>query len=748
MKKSPLAFRISASLIIVATLLLSIFAALAAWQYRNSELAKLNNSLQLELKKLHISIAGSLWYYDIGQMNTVINGAMQDQRITGIVVRSGKLNIVQGRSEVGGESRLMPANNLIGDIQLQTSVEKDGEILGDLQLFGTSQQLTDQIYTLLFFWITGILLLNLLLISSLFVTLNKIIITPINKLTSAVSTWQEDKNHEEELAEQSFTGEIDYLRRSMLDMISQLEKRYRELFESEERFRILVNTIPNFVWLKDMHGIYLNCNRSFCGFVGKSEAEILGKTDYDLFEKKLADRFRTYDQQTLETSEISRSEEWVSYGDEQQKTLLDKVKTPLFDTDGEMIGVLGVAHDLTARYTAEQERISLQNQLAKMEKFESIGRLAGGIAHDFNNMLSVILGYTELISNALEPDSPIAEELQEIETAAKRSSELTRQLLAFARKQEIHPKIIDLNLLVDGMTRMLTRLIGEDILLDWQPGVDLWPVRIDPSQLDQILVNLIVNARDAMPKGGTLILKTENVEYEPQWTDRPTKGEIGEFVKLTVVDTGCGISQNIIDQIFDPFFTTKDAGKGTGLGLSTVYGVVKQNDGFIEVSSTPDRGTTIEIFMPRRLESESIDEEKEPTKNLDLRRQITILVVEDEHSVLSYLSKTLTNSGFSVYAVETPELAIELAEKHREIIDLVVSDVIMPGMNGPQMMEKLRQRLPNLKCIYISGYTDDALRKHSLDESSGMCKFMPKPFSGIDLVTQIKNMVLPNLSQT
>lgn len=743
MKKFPLALRISASLIIVATLLLSVFAATAAWQYRKNELKDLHTSLQLELKKLEISLTGALWYYDIGQMKTVISGTMQDPRITGIVVRSGKLDIVQGRSEVGGVSRIMPYQELIGDIKLQTSLEKDGEALGELQLFCTTQQLTEKMYTFLLVWGTGILFLGLLLVTSLFFSLNRIIITPINKLTSAVSSWQEGMQQEEKLAKLSFTGEVEFLRHSMQDMISQLGKRYRELLESEERFRILVNTIPDFVWLKDVNGMYLNCNKSFMEFVGKDEDEIIGKTDYDLFEKKQADLFRAYDQQILDSSGSGRSEEWVSYGGRQERILLDKMKTPLFDADGKMIGVLGVAHDMTARYSAEEERMDLQNQLSRMQKFESIGRLAGGIAHDFNNMLSVILGNAELIGDKLEPGSSMTEDLEEITNAAERSSDLTRQLLAFARKQEIHPRVVDLNQLVEGMTKMLTRLIGEDILMEWQPGENLWSVKMDPSQLDQVLVNLFVNARDAMQEGGKLTLITENVEYTPDLSESDLEVGSGEFVKLTITDTGCGMDEEIIEQIFDPFFTTKELGKGTGLGLSTVYGVVKQNGGFIEVISVPDKGTSFEIYIPRNLEKNTNDKTGKAAESAELQEQITILVVEDERPVLSYLSKLLTMAGFKVHAADGPNPAIELAEKHRATIDLVISDVIMPGMNGPQMMEEIWQQLPKVKCIYMSGYTHDALKKHNVDKAAEMYHFITKPFSSNELIAQIKSMVLP-----
>ena len=311
---------------------------------------------------------------------------------------------------------------------------------------------------------------------------------------------------------------------------------------------------------------------------------------------------------------------------------------------------------------------------------ESVGRLAGGVAHDFNNMLGVIIGRAEM---ALGQDvsTDVQHDLKEILNAGQRSADLTRQLLAFARKQTAAPKILDLNDTISGMLKMLKRLIGEDIELSWVPGSDLWKVKIDPSQVDQILANLAVNARDAISGVGAITLKAENVVVDD--SDRAETPELipGEYVLLTVSDTGEGMSQEVREKIFEPFFTTKELGKGTGLGLSTVYGIVKQNDGFIHVASEPGKGTTFKIYLPR-FEDETAQVPSEEVTGKRPTGTETILLVEDDEAILSLSKMILENLGYTVLAAQTPGHAIHLVEEHPGDIHLLITDVVMPEMNG------------------------------------------------------------------
>ncbi|MEI6208797.1 MAG: GAF domain-containing protein [Desulfuromonadales bacterium] len=383
----------------------------------------------------------------------------------------------------------------------------------------------------------------------------------------------------------------------------------------------------------------------------------------------------------------------------------------------------------------EEERLKLESQLHQAQKMESIGSLAGGVAHDFNNKLSVILGHAYLALTELPENHPIRENLEEIRKAADQSADLTRQLLAFARKQTIVTKVLDLNETVTGMLKMLGRLIGEDIHLTWQPAPNLWLLKFDPSQVDQILANLCVNARDSISKNGKILIETGNSIIDGEYCARHADVLPGEYVRLIVSDNGCGMDKKILDRIFEPFFTTKETGKGTGLGLATVFGIVKQNNGFINVYSEPGMGTTFTIYLPRHV-GKTEQALKEGMEKTAPRGQETILLVEDELAILNMASIILTKQGYSVLQANTPAEAIRLTKEHSGVIELLITDVIMPEMNGKDLAHKLQFLLPQLKCLYMSGYTADAIAQHGV-LAEGVY-FIQKPFSLTDLATKVR----------
>jgi PAS domain S-box-containing protein len=407
------------------------------------------------------------------------------------------------------------------------------------------------------------------------------------------------------------------------------------------------------------------------------------------------------------------------------------------DEHGRILRLSGVVQDITERKRAEEEREKLEVQLAQAQKLESVGRLAGGVAHDFNNMLAVVIGRAELAKMRLGAEDPLRSDLEEILTAAGRSADLTRQLLAFARRQTVRPEVLDPNDAVAGMLQMLRRLIGEDIDLAWMPGHDVWPIRIDPSQLDQILANLAVNARDALSGAGSVILGTENVVVDdPKW---PGQEDFvpGDYVLLTVADTGAGMDREVLEHIFEPFFTTKEVGKGTGLGLATVHGVVRQNHGFIGVCSEPGKGTTFRIYLPRcqaEAAGASVQAASSPLGGTE-----TLLLVEDDEAILGVLTILLERAGYTVLAAQAPSQALRLAEGHSGEIHLLLTDVVMPEMNGRQLADRLRGLRPGMKCLYMSGYTTDAIAHRGvLDEG---VQFLSKPIRRNDLLAALRRVL-------
>ena len=397
-------------------------------------------------------------------------------------------------------------------------------------------------------------------------------------------------------------------------------------------------------------------------------------------------------------------------------------------------GMTFTALDITEHKRAEAGREKLQAQLAQAQKMESVGRLAGGVAHDFNNMLQAILGNVSLALLDLPPDSPVCEYLEEVQKSARRSADLTRQLLAFARKQTIAPKVLDLNDTVVGMLKMLRRLIGEDIDMAWQPGVDLWPIKVDPSQIDQILANLCVNARDAIANTGKVTIETVNATLDAAYVQSHPECVPGDYVMLAVSDTGHGMDEATRAHLFEPFFTTKELGKGTGLGLATVFGIVKQNLGLISVDSEPGQGTTFKICLPRA-EAEApaaAPAGRKPTP----RGTETVLLVEDEKQVLVLAQRILQQRGYTVLAARTPEAALRLAGEHSGAIHLLITDVVMPGMNGRELRNQLAALKPGMRCLYMSGYTADVIAHHGvLDEG---VQFLQKPFTIESLAERVR----------
>lgn len=406
------------------------------------------------------------------------------------------------------------------------------------------------------------------------------------------------------------------------------------------------------------------------------------------------------------------------------KWVLTRGKVVARDADGTPLRITGTHTDLT-----EQKR--LQEQLSQAQKLESVGRLAGGVAHDFNNMLSVILGHAQLALKREAVSPPLHEHLDQIQQAAVRSADIVRQLLAFARKQTVAPKVLDLNETVASMFKMLSRLIGEDIDLLWLPGEGVWPVRMDTAQIDQILVNLCVNARDSITGIGKVSIETNNKYCDAAFCERHTGCIPGEYVLFTVRDDGCGMDNETVKMIFEPFFTTKGMGQGTGLGLATVYGIVKQNDGFIDVESEPGHGTSFKIYLPRyqgKEEKTSTEGPMEPAG----RGKETVLMVEDEPAILDLGKQILEMQGYRVLIAGTPGEAIRIATEHVGEIHLLLSDVIMPEMNGRELAKKLLSLYPGLKRLFMSGYTADVIAHHGvLDEG---VQFIQKPFS-LDALT-------------
>ncbi len=503
----------------------------------------------------------------------------------------------------------------------------------------------------------------------------------------------------------------------IIEDISERRQAEAALAHSHDLMRYIIehNRSAIAVFDNDLHYIYVS--QRYLEDYRIGDRQIVGRHHYEIF-SDLPDQWKDVHRRALAGEVLSAEDDRY----ERQDGSVDWIRwecRPWYEADGAIGGIILCTEIIT-------ERKSLQAQLLQAQKMESVGRLAGGVAHDFNNMLGVILGYTDLSLDHVEPGGRLYASLQEIRKAAERSAGLTRQLLAFARKQTITPRVLDLNDTVEGMLRMLRRLIGEDIELHWQPGAKLWPVKIDPGQIDQILANLCVNARDAIAGVGRVTIETRNAVLGASVSQPYPGAARGEYVLLSVSDDGCGMDKETLGKLFEPFFTTKETGKGTGLGLATVYGIVKQNEGLIDVQSRPGEGATFRIHLPRYRCAEAQTDDEGPAENFATGNE-TILLVEDEPAMLKMISAMLKKQGYGVLAAATADEAIALADACPGQIDLLMTDVIMPTMNGRDLAARLQSRLPAIKTLFMSGYTADVIAPHRVLEQG--VNFVQKPFA-------------------
>jgi PAS domain S-box-containing protein len=514
--------------------------------------------------------------------------------------------------------------------------------------------------------------------------------------------------------------------------ITERKRSENRLKKNEELYRTLFSDSHTPIFMVDEKSrSYIDANQAALDFLECNREQLIGKSVYDTTPPE---NLKQTQKEHANFSDIKSLETYYLVNGK-IKILLLQV-TPL-ELDGNTM-LIGIGQDITERKQAEAEREKLQAQLNQAQKMESVGRLAGGVAHDFNNMLGVILGHLEFAMEKAEQDHELHTDLKEIQTAAKRSANLTKQLLTFARKDIIDPKQLDLNDTVESMLNMLRRLIGEDIDLVWQPATHLWPVKMDPSQIDQILANLCINARDAISGIGKLTIETGRKTFDEEYCKENAGFIPGDFVMLAVSDNGCGMDKDTLENLFEPFFTTKEVGKGTGLGLATIYGIVKQNNGFINVYSEPDQGSTFKIYLSRLVADEDIDKAV-PEKKAAAGGTETILLVEDEPTILRMTRMMLERKGYSVLSAATPTEAMEKATHHSGPIDMLMTDVVMPEMNGRDLAGQIVHLYPDIRLLFMSGYTSNVIAHQGILDD--WVSFIQKPFSMADMMEKVRELL-------
>jgi PAS domain S-box-containing protein len=523
--------------------------------------------------------------------------------------------------------------------------------------------------------------------------------------------------------------------------VSRQKQAQQALRESEEFMRQVIDTTPACIFIKDYQGKFLLVNKMMADFhnstpeemVGKREQDITSSSDEQVME---VEKFLADDRKVIDSGKPLLIPEEIYTLPNGETVWLQTTKIPL-TLKGNPRCVLGIAFNISTRKKAQEALRQSEENLIQSQKMEAVGRLAGGIAHDFNNLLTAIIGYSEILKIKESLDEDAEDNVKEILKAAKRAAELIQQLLAFSRKQILRPKVINLNKLVAETESMLRRLIGEDIDIVTRFASDLWNVKADPGQLDQVIMNMVVNARDAMPRGGELTLETENVYLDKSYFSGHIKGDPGEYVLLSVSDTGRGMSPRTRELIFEPFFTTKE--KGTGLGLATVYGIIKQSGGYIWVNSEEDHGTVFKVYLPRVKKGEK-KLLKDGISVAPERGTETIILVEDEDMVRKMIRDSLRLFGYEVLEAGGGKEALEIFDRYKEgEIDLLITDVVMPDMSGRELAIRVLENVPGLNVLYISGYTDETIVHHGvLDEGVSL---LQKPFSPHTLAQRVRDIL-------
>jgi PAS domain S-box-containing protein len=525
------------------------------------------------------------------------------------------------------------------------------------------------------------------------------------------------------------------LRVGFIRDITTLLQAQDELRESRQLLQTVLDNIPIGVFWKNRESRYLGCNQRVADAFGfRSPQEMVGKCDLEFpcLKREEAEYFLRKDREVMETNESEVGIVEPATFANGRKVWLETSKVPLRSPSGEVIGVLGIWQDIT-------EKRHLEERMRERAKMEAIGRLAGGVAHDFNNLLTVINGYTDLLLGQTSPEDVRHDALTQIRKAGLRASGLTRQLLAFSRKTVLLPAIIDLNDLIWDIEKLLHPLLGEGIVLQVDTAPQLWPVKVDPTEMTQVILNLCANARDAMPNGGILRIQTANVNLGEDHTALFAEARSGPHVCLTVSDSGVGMDVSVLSHIFEPFFTTKGPDKGTGLGLATVYGIVQQSGGHIDVKSEVGKGTTFRVYFPRAtaepLRRRSSHGEHRPAP----KGQETVLLVEDEDGVRKLARMVLEGSGYRVVEAANGSEALRISPDVLRSIDLLVTDVMMPSMSGPQLAREILSLRPDLRVLYLSGYTDNEILHYGVSTQDHA--FLHKPFTPTHLTRKVREVL-------
>jgi PAS domain S-box-containing protein len=680
----------------VTLLVLGAAGSLAYKAFRDQERADLA-ALHLALtEQAAASLALPMWNFDKAQIRKASESLMKVRSIEAVVVHepSRRRVLALVRDGQGEPSTMDGPIRSEGLLARQQEVLFSGEVVGRVEVWATTRFLEERLETIRASLIVFVVVLAVLLSGALHLVLWSLALHPLRRLEQFSSSIEEGADPASGLSGERFQGELESLRVALVRMVDLLHQRYLDLQQetrrhrsSEERFRILIDTIPDLVWLKDLDGAYLACNKTFERLFGAPESQILGRSDHDFVEPSLAELFRENDRKALASGTTWRNEEWVDFADGSGRVLLDTVKTPMRDPDGNLVGVLGVGRDITSRHQADEERRILDVRMNNMQKLEALGVLVAGVAHNINNVLAAIMGTASLRAEVTSDDADREAHLR-IVTACRRGRDVVKSLMQFSRPTLSNQEPVDVHALLTEVRLLLDNTLRNRVRFEEAFHSEPMWIHGDAGSISHSVMNLCINAMDAMPNGGTIRLRTR-----PVGADR---------LEILVEDSGEGMTPEVLARVLEPFFTTKEVGKGTGLGLSMTHGVVKAHGGDLEIESVPGRGTTVTIRLPR-IGSPGLQELAVPSRLVTT--PLSILLVDDDDDIRLLVTRMLRAQGHRVEVVTGGKQAIERLFQGTPP-DLVIMDQNMPGMDGVTALSEIRKTHPTLPVLISSGQPD------------------------------------------
>ena len=725
------------ALVTVTTLLLLCVGAMNYLSVTKWRLVALREDLSSEVDQLATALAISLWDVDEAQIGKIMESTMRHRSVSGIVVAAPGILLSMGRNAQWGidtAPRDLPKD---GSLSEERPILHGDTEIGRVRLYLTSRFVEAETRRTLVLSLVAVVLLDLTLVLCLYFFLWRLVLRPLKAVSRYAVAVSGGGQANPPLAGRGFRGELEELRFSMQEMVALLETRYAEARAAEERYRDIFENAIEGIFQTSPDGRFIAANPAMARMLGYDSPDDIIRMADDMPRQLFADSGGRHEFMRLMDQGMVRRLELQAHRKDGTEIWLAVSGRAIRGPEGTPLRYEGTVEDITERKIADGEKARLQQQLAQAQKMESLGRLAGGVAHDFNNILTTILGFASLAMEDLHETDPKRAQLGQIQKSAERAANLTGQLLAFSRKQVIEPTVLDLNWLIANTEKMLTRLIREDVRLELVLARPLGMIRADRGQIEQILINLLVNPRDAMPDGGLIRIETANIALNERFALQPPKPAPGDYVVLTVSDTGFGMTPEVQAHLFEPFFTTKSPGKGTGLGMATVYGAVQQNRGAIEVRSEVGAGTTFRVFFPRFL----AEPDSQYTAEIDVtmpRGSETILFAEDDDAVRDFTVTVLRRLGYRILACTNAGEALQKAGELADPIHLLITDVVMPGMNGQALARSLVALRPGLPCLLISGYAGDMAIS---DRPEAGMFFLSKPFTAMSLAQKVREAI-------